>query len=116
MIASFAQKDTLQAMSSDLVRSIYTVAKHRHAVEQGLAAEQSAAGLVIQAETTHGYLEYDGHDECTATCYDVHKTVDGTVQLLPSTPWGRLIRQHPEEASSLIPTIRLLATTLLRNF
>ena len=95
MIASFAQKDTLQAMSSDLVRSIYTVAKHRHAVEQGLAAEQSAAGLIIQAETTYGYVEDDGHDECTATCYDVHKTVDGTVQLLPSTPWGRLESTTP---------------------
>lgn len=66
------------SMSSDLARTIHTIAKHLHAAEQKLVAEQSAAPLIIYQEEEGVYPEeYNNH----CSTWDLHKSANGTVQL-----------------------------------
>ena len=62
-------------MSSDLAKTIHTIAKHLHAAEQRELAEQSAAVLCIRHEECPD--EYNGY----YSDWEIHKTVNGTVQL-----------------------------------
>ena len=65
-------------MSSDLARTIHTIAKQLHAAEQTELAEQSAAVLSIRHQEEGPFPdEYDGY----YSQWEIHKTVNGTVQL-----------------------------------
>lgn len=68
-------------MSSDLARTIHTIAKQLHAADQNRAAEQSAARLYISHEE-EGVHPEEHNGYCSV--WDIHKTVDGIVQMSPA--------------------------------
>lgn len=68
-------------MSSDLVRSIYTLAKQKNELEQTRAKEESAAVLTI-ATPDHGDGDNIYPRDEADTVYRIHKDLDSTVHLV----------------------------------